>query len=203
MMERLLVRTRWTLGVLTLLATAGAGLVGSDGSPALAGGGGCRERPANPDAVGDAVSMTGYCFAPLVLRVQPGTKVTFRNNDEAVHQVNGLAWGSSGIISKDALSEQKFDQPGLYPYACILHPGMVGVIVVGDGKFVGAGTGRSAVQDVNASVAQPVATAEAVAAKATAPVDSEGRSAWLYVGLGALAGVALAAAAGGVVVARR
>ena len=187
-----------------LAAVGGLALVGSDASSGLAGGGGgCRERPANPDAVGDAVSMTGYCFAPLVLRVQPGTKVTFRNNDEAVHQVNGLAWGSSGIISKDALSEQKFDQPGLYPYACILHPGMVGVIVVGDGKFVGVGTGRSAVQEVKASVAQPVATAEALAPKVTPPSTGDDRPLWLYVGFGALAGVALAAAVGGVVMARR
>ena len=205
MFRKLFLSTKWAVGMTVLLAAVGGlALVGSDASSGLAGGGGgCRERPANPDAVGDAVSMTGYCFAPLVLRVQPGTKVTFRNNDEAVHQVNGLAWGSSGIISKDALSEQKFDQPGLYPYACILHPGMVGVIVVGDGKFVGAGSGTSAVQDVKASIAQPVATAEALAQMVTPPSTGDDRSAWLYVGLGALAGVALTVAVGGVAMARR
>ena len=203
MMARLLVRTRWTLGALTLLATAGAGLVGSAGSPALAGGGGCHQPPAGTEATGDAVFMEGFCFAPTVLRVQPGTKVTFRNNDEAVHQVNGQSWSGGATLSKDATTVRSFDEPGLYPYACILHPGMVGVIVVGDGKFVGAGTGRSAVQEVKASVAQPVATAEALAPKVTPPSTGDERSAWLYVGLGALAGVALAAAAGGVVVARR
>ena len=205
MFRKLFLSTKWAVGMTVLLAAVGGlALVGSDASSGLAGGGGgCRERPANPDAVGDAVSMTGYCFAPLVLRVQPGTKVTFRNNDEAVHQVNGLAWGSSGILSKDALSEQRFDQPGLYPYACILHPGMVGVIVVGDGKFVTTGSGTGADQDVKASVAQPGVASEPVAAKVTPPSTDDNRPVWLYVGLGALAGVALAAAASGVVMARR
>ena len=27
----------------------------------------------------------------------------------------------------------RFDQDGVYPYSCLLHPGMVGAIVVGDG----------------------------------------------------------------------
>ena len=27
----------------------------------------------------------------------------------------------------------RFDQDGVYPYSCLIHPGMVGAIVVGDG----------------------------------------------------------------------
>ena len=199
MMERLLVRTRWTLGALTLLATAGAGLVGSDGSPALAGGGGCHQPPAGTEATGDAVFMEGFCFAPTVLRVQPGTKVTFRNNDEAVHQVNGQSWSGGATLSKDATTVRSFDEPGLYPYACILHPGMVGVVVVGDGKFVAAGT----TQDVKASIAQPASTSTAATAKLAPPNSADDRPVWLYVGLGALAGVVLASAAAGLVSARR
>ncbi|MEO6399095.1 MAG: cupredoxin domain-containing protein, partial [Tepidiformaceae bacterium] len=103
---------------------------------AQAGGGVCHQAPSNQDETGNAVLMRAYCFAPTVLRVETGAKVTFRNNDEAVHQVNGLAWGSTGGLSQYATTEQTFTAPGLYPYACILHPGMVGVVVVGDGKFV-------------------------------------------------------------------
>lgn len=203
MSPRLTRSAKRTLGTATFLAAMAAfSMAGGDASPAVAGGGGCRELTAERDATGDTVVMKGYCFAPTVLRVQPGTKVTFRNTDEAVHQVNGIAWGSSGSVARDALTEQKFDQPGLYPYACILHPGMVGVIVVGDGKFTGVASGVSRVQDLKASVAQPVATTGVVAAKVTPPNPADDRPGWLYVGMGALAGVALAAGAG-VVVARR
>ncbi|MEP6870400.1 MAG: cupredoxin domain-containing protein [Anaerolineaceae bacterium] len=204
MLRRLRIPTTWTLDAVVLLtaAAAGVGLAGGHVFPALAGGGGCHDTTGR-EANGDAVFMQGFCFTPTVLRVEPGTKVTFRNNDDSPHQINGLSWGSSGTLSKESLTEQKFDQPGLYPYACILHPGMVGVIVVGDGKFVGSVSGVSTVKDVKASVVQPAATSQAVAAKAAPPARDDDRPVWLYVGLGALAGVALAAAASGVVSARR
>ena len=196
--------TKWALGAVVLLAAAaaGVGLSGGDVSPALAGGGGC-DSATDREASGDAVFMQRFCFTPTVLRVEPGTKVTFRNNDDTAHQINGRAWGGSGTISKDALTQQKFDQPGLYPYACILHPGMVGVIVVGDGKFAGSVSGVSTVKDVRASAVQPAGTSQAVTAKVAVPASDDDRPVWLYVGLGALAGVALAAVASGAVLARR
>ncbi|MEO6397444.1 MAG: hypothetical protein ABIP13_03140, partial [Tepidiformaceae bacterium] len=104
-----------------------------------------------------------------------------------------------GGLSQYATTEQTFTAPGLYPYACILHPGMVGVVVVGDGKFVAAGT----TQDVKASIAQPVASAGTATAKLAPPNSTHDRPVWLYVGLGALAGVVVASAATGVVFARR
>ncbi|HWC41473.1 MAG TPA: plastocyanin/azurin family copper-binding protein, partial [Actinomycetota bacterium] len=36
-------------------------------------------------------------------------------------------------------STVRLDEAGTYPFFCYAHPGMVGVVVVGDGKSLGAG----------------------------------------------------------------
>ena len=97
MLRRLMTTTRWELGLMLLLTASAAGLgLESGASPALAGGG-CHQ-PTTQDAAGDAVFMEGMCFTPTVLRVQPGTKVTFLNKDETLHQVNGINWAGPGTL---------------------------------------------------------------------------------------------------------
>lgn len=100
--------------------------------PASAGGGGgCHERV---DTAGEplVVSMNQSCFGPDVLRVGAGDTVRFVNNDPYGHTVTGagLEWGSVDIMSYEAATEVTFDTPGVYPYMCILHPGMAGAIIV-------------------------------------------------------------------------
>jgi plastocyanin len=99
--------------------------------PALAGGF-CREGPMT-DGSGTQVTMRDYCFSPTVLRVRPGQTVTFVNRDAGIeHPVvgsNGTWWLEGQAV--------RFDKPGLYPYFCHAHVGMVGVIVVGDVSSAG------------------------------------------------------------------
>jgi hypothetical protein len=53
----------------------------------------------------------------------------------------------------------RFDQDGVYPYSCLIHPGMVGAIVVGDG----VGTDPAGVVPVTTTqVSPPVAEGGAV-----------------------------------------
>jgi hypothetical protein len=47
------------------------------------------------------------------------------------------SWGNADDIAEGESVAYAFDNPGVYPYFCILHPGMVGAIVVGDGVPVG------------------------------------------------------------------
>ncbi len=101
--------------------------------PPVSAGGGCHGSP-TPDAIGTEVVMAANCFSPAVLRVQPGDRVSFRNTDNALHVVAGYQWGSEGELRQNEASVQRFDEPGTYAFACHLHPGMVGTIVVGDGK---------------------------------------------------------------------
>jgi plastocyanin len=94
----------------------------------VAAGGGCHEPPVS-DASGSAVKLVGFCITPTVLHVRPGTTVTWTNADPVVHNVWGAGW-SRGELDPGQSATWAFDSPGTYPYACTLHPGMTGAIVV-------------------------------------------------------------------------
>lgn len=116
------------VGVLALLASAAA--------PALvmAGGGGHKCDPTPVDAVegGAAVNLSQNCFGPLAVEVEPGTTVTWRNSDAWAHAISGAGaeWGSDGFLDAGATFSERFEDSGVYPYYCFLHPGMVGTVVV-------------------------------------------------------------------------
>ena len=54
--------------------------------------------------------------------------------DQQDHTVTGLgfAWGSNRNLGPGASITYRFSRAGVYPYTCIIHPGMVGAVVVGD-----------------------------------------------------------------------
>ena len=151
------------------------------------------------------------CFGPAVLRIRPGQEVTWRNLDPYPHVVTGVAmsWGGVEELSAGESVSYRFERAGVSPYACYLHPGMVGAVVVGDGfpkgdardaaVFPAAGDPPStapAREDAAAPVEGAAAgapAAERVAAPDGAP--STGRSLPALVG-GAVAGLALAGAIG-------
>jgi plastocyanin len=94
------------------------------------GGGGCG-APVSEEA-GDAVAIRQFCFEPTVLVAPVGTEVTFVNQDGFPHDVLGAngSWGSFGRIGRGKSASYAFDRPGVYPYVCTWHPGMVGAVVV-------------------------------------------------------------------------
>jgi plastocyanin len=116
------------LSVLAAVALFGA-LFAAAG-PASAGGS-CFE-PSHSWA-GVAVDLKGICFWPTVLYVDPGTKVTWTNREVVDHTVTGLGdqWGSHEALVQGASISYRFAKAGVYPYACIIHPGMVAAVVVG------------------------------------------------------------------------
>jgi len=101
--------------------------------PATAGGG-CHD-PQFGDEKTDEVKMGDLCFYPTVARVEPGTEVTWRNGDPVTHMVigSGGAWGSPDELASNGRTSFTFDESGVFPYSCPIHPGMVGAVVVGDG----------------------------------------------------------------------
>jgi len=107
------------LAVLMIPASAMAG-----------GGGGCDQTIAEGEPL--VVNMTESCFGPEVRDARPGETVTFINQDAYGHTVTGagLAWGSTEILSFGESIDVTFDEPGVYAYMCILHPGMAGAVVV-------------------------------------------------------------------------
>ena len=142
-------------------------------------GGGCHRgfEQGQTEGEGTTVDMVGNCFGTTVLRVAPGTEVTWVNRDEIAHRVDGVGWSVREDLDGGARATLRFDDEGTFPYVCVLHPGMFGAVVVGDG----AGSGP---------VANEATPSSLVAARA--PVDSDGTAAgddrWgpAAVGLGAL-----------------
>jgi plastocyanin len=156
-------------------------------APASAGGG-CH-APAT-EGRGTTIALTELCFTPTVLRVAPGSEVTIVNRDSTEHPLSrpGGEWGWDGTAG--ARTTVRLDAAGTYPFFCYVHPGMVGVVVVGDGRGAGG-----PVVEVDAAAA-PVAAAERPATGA-AGSDGAGRDlpsfplAWLVlVALAALVGAA-------------
>jgi plastocyanin len=105
------------------------------GAPASAGGG-CFHGVAPSDGKGDAVEMTANCFEATVLHVDSGAEVTWVNRDPYAHTVTGVGgtWGDFNEIAHGASVSYRFDANGVYLYSCLIHPGMVGAVVVGDGS---------------------------------------------------------------------
>jgi plastocyanin len=120
-----------------ILALAGIALAIVPGSAAA--GGGCHVAsvaPSAADATGSksaAVPIEKCQFSPTVVYVDPGTKVTWTNHDPVGHVVTGFSFGSTDALLPDDTAAYRFDEEGVFPYSCYLHPGMNGAIVVGDG----------------------------------------------------------------------
>ena len=103
------------------------------------GGGGKDDKNANPppDAgphSGEAaVSIANFAFGPQKLAVKPGTKVTWTNDEAAIHDIkdtSSLATPQSKELSKGETFSITYGQPGSYSYACGIHPYMTGSVEV-------------------------------------------------------------------------
>jgi plastocyanin len=108
--------------------------------PAVAGGGGCHQAPRPFDARTQVVAMEDYCYSPSVVRINPGQSITWVNRDFDAHTVTGVAgaWGEYAELGREARVTNSFAEPGVYPYFCAFHPGMVGAVVVGNGVATGS-----------------------------------------------------------------
>lgn len=161
------------IGIMAVVA--GAALWG--GSGIAFAGGGCHQVPTA--SRGNTVDVTDLCFVSTVLYVKPGTDVTWTNRDSMTHVVVGVGdmWGDPNIslLQGDTVS-YRFDQDGVYPYSCLLHPGMVGAVVVGDG----VGTGLAAVVPGTAVDGGGGASTEGVSAPAVVESGSvDGSVIWI------------------------
>lgn len=180
--------------VATAVAAAALALVGMPGA-ALAGGG-CHAGATQQDATGQdeaIVRMVDACFEASLTTVDPGTDVTFVNEDVGIsHNVGGTLWGRYDDLYEGDTYTATFDDPGIYPFACSYHPGMTGAIVVGDGKGVGNGL----------SVSTTPPKLDPVDVEPITPVAATSSSApWLL--LAAIGGLAVGAVAAGSVIGAR
>jgi len=80
---------------------------------------------------------TNSCFSPNDIIIKKGTTVTWINEDDVTHTVlSGIpAMGPEGIFEDDEILlgetfSHTFESAGIYQYFDVLHPWMVGVILV-------------------------------------------------------------------------
>jgi plastocyanin len=179
-----------------LVMLVGMVVVGTVLAAPASAGGFCSDPAADlySDESGDLVAMAESCFSPTVLRVRPGDTVTFVNKDAEFHAVGGVA-GTFGDMHREIASEERvritFEEEGIFPYVCILHPGMGGAIVVGDGRG-------------DASALLPVGHEDktrSASSNAGAAIEPEGAGAVAWWGLGAALVAGLGAA--GLIMLRR
>lgn len=82
---------------------------------------------------------TNQCFIPYEVSVPVSGKVIWSNNDSAAHTVTGgsSADGPSGVFDSSLFMagttfSHTFSQEGVYPYFCMVHPWMNGLVKVGN-----------------------------------------------------------------------
>ncbi|HEV8372486.1 MAG TPA: hypothetical protein VGR68_04740 [Actinomycetota bacterium] len=174
--------------IVLLLALLAATVLAA--APPASAGGGCH-RPAT-EGRGGTLTLSELCFSPTVLRVAPGSEVTVVNKDSVAHPLgrSGGDWYWDGNVGDRATV--RFETAGIQPFFCYQHPGMVGVVVVGDGR----GAGGASTVEVAEQAAQD---AGGGAAAASTPARASIPAAWLLV----VAAAALLGAAGGTRLATR
>jgi plastocyanin len=131
------------------------------------------DMPQRAEGTDPQIKMMACAFAPTVVRVPPGTTVQWFSGPDFVHLLTGAdqEWGSrDNQVEPDSVVAYRFDRPGIYPYACALHRGMSGTIVVGDGvaPTIAPGAGPAVVRVTPPDA--PAATPIAVATQAAQPV---------------------------------
>ena len=146
--------------------------------PGAAAGGGCHVPPdlAMKSSTVTDVAIGECAFRDTVTYVDPGESVTWFNKDPVPHTVSGAlgSWGDEKFLSRGDRVTYKFDEEGVFPYYCALHPAMVGAVVVGGGKPpVGTASGGGV---------EKIDLAAAVSSDDEPVRDSGSSSAWALAG---------------------
>ncbi len=184
-------------------------VLGTMTAPAASAGDPCFHgyvMPPTTTGPGTDIKLLPCSFEPTVTTVAVGAEVTFRSGADFTHLITGAnqAWGSRDVeLQPNSTVSYTFDEPGIYPYACALHVGMSGAIIVGDpndavaagsteGSTTGGPTGASASDTSGAAASDTSGATEAAAADTTTAAASSGLT---LVALGAIAGLIVGAGA--------
>jgi plastocyanin len=98
---------------------------------------------------------TDECYLPYSLTIQVGDTISWSNDDTAAHTVtsgtpNGIdGVFDSGLFMSGNTFDYTFDKSGTYPYFCMVHPWMIGEIIVNETFDVQYG-------DVTAPIPEPI-----------------------------------------------
>ena len=188
---------RLSLGILLTFGVVAGSWFSSTHHLEAGGGGPCHE-PLTEGKVSE-VAIFENCFGPTVARVAVGDTVTWTNHDSVQHNVYppGQGWSDGHPLYKSNTTRAIFEAAGVHPYICSVHPGMVGVVVVGDGAS------ETAAPYLAVQSAEPSEAAQAVVASAHNEAADDSSAAVAVAGLAAGAASVVGLAVVGLVVARR
>lgn len=144
-------------------------------APAVSAGNPCFHdftMPPTTSGTANEIELLPCAFEPTVTQVAVGAEVTFFNGPEFSHLITGAnqGWGSPDVELQPGKSiSYTFDEVGIYPYACVLHPGMSGAIVVGDASAaLGAGATNDGATDTSSGAGDSTASEPAARGTPTA-----------------------------------
>jgi len=156
------------LGLGTALALGGISFLGAS---FVAAGDPCYhsfQMPEPSTGTETEIKLDACAFSPTVTQVPAGSTVKFVNGPDFVHLVTGAnqAWGSRDAeLAPGKTVSYRFDSPGVYPFACALHRGMSGAIVVEAATTAGGAATAADISTPNGDagetavpVAEPFAT---------------------------------------------
>ena len=112
----------------------------------VAAGGGCHPPAVTTEGSGLAVSIKNCSYGPSILHLPLGGTVTWKNDDYLPHAVNGTGFDATDpytSINPGMSVSHQFNIAGIYPYMCYVHPGMAGIVVVGDVALGGGGSANT------------------------------------------------------------
>lgn len=91
-------------------------------------GGGPRQVEANTKA---SIALDKRQFSPRVAVVMTGSTIEFPNKDPFSHNVFSKANGGfdTGVYGRNKTRDQTFEEPGVYPLYCNVHPRMTAFVI--------------------------------------------------------------------------
>jgi plastocyanin len=103
---------------------------GSSGGGIQIGGGGSPRGDSSQTGMGE-VAIVDFAFQPMAIFVGVGETVEWTNTGNADHTVDSdTEIFESGSIDPGRSYRYTFDEPGIFPYHCDIHPHMRGMVIV-------------------------------------------------------------------------
>jgi plastocyanin len=120
---------RSTLGTIAIVAVIAIVIIVV---VALMGPSGNNDQPSGENEVRIASGYT-LGFSPNSLTIQVNENVTWINNSGTDHDIvsdNDTVPFDSGVLANGQTYTHRFEQVGVFPYHCSIHPTMTGTITV-------------------------------------------------------------------------
>ena len=77
------------------------------------------------------VRINNFAFDPADITIKAGSTIRWVNGDAVPHRIKfDDEHFSTFLLGASQSGSQKFDEPGVYPYICLIHPEMQGTVRV-------------------------------------------------------------------------